>query len=564
MSTSIGPLIAQLIQEAARIEAESERVYLSLARIFPRLASELSRSADVAGASLDQIKGLLTEGALRRDQRDSSDSSDFFRSLHERDSAFLARINDSIKRLGSLDEVISRVRLDSEEMEIVSLNAMTVALKSGVEGKAFSVITDELKRLSGRTIGLTDNVTNRGSLLMESFGTLRASLGDLDAFQSEFFESVDRILVKGFQHVERELSSSFEFFRQLLDEARQVRDPVQRVMQEIQLQDIVRQSLQHVGISLREAEDASGSDADGGGTAFIAAVIELSAGLVDEVVGKLNASAESFRRDMDSVQSVVRDCEGRRREHLESGKNAEIVDASSFSESSTRYLGLTRDIIATARRLSSQVQGLDESFKGISALLSRFQTIVVASRIEVAKNRALQSVATTVGGMIALTASIESDVSEAMDTTKEFIKVAVAAIAEYAQESEGSGAHLVKALEQVESDLQRLESARGSVREVLGGFLLYTPDFISLLSEAGTELGRLTRLADGLQSVRTRLAGLLADLNHEPGGAIVGEQAERLKRMVERFTIFTHKKTAGEIGKFAVEDGSAAGEVTLF
>ena len=34
--------------------------------------------------------------------------------------------------------------------------------------------------------------------------------------------------------------------------------------------------------------------------------------------------------------------------------------------------------------------------------------------------------------------------------------------------------------------------------------------------------------------------------------------------MVERFTIFTHKKTAGTIGRFAVEEGGEAGEVTLF
>jgi hypothetical protein len=34
--------------------------------------------------------------------------------------------------------------------------------------------------------------------------------------------------------------------------------------------------------------------------------------------------------------------------------------------------------------------------------------------------------------------------------------------------------------------------------------------------------------------------------------------------MVERFTIFTHKKAAGEIGRFDVETGVEAGEITLF
>ena len=43
---------------------------------------------------------------------------------------------------------------------------MTVALKSGGAGKAFSVITDELKRLSTSTIALTESITARGRELM--------------------------------------------------------------------------------------------------------------------------------------------------------------------------------------------------------------------------------------------------------------------------------------------------------------------------------------------------------------------------------------------------------------
>jgi hypothetical protein len=37
-----------------------------------------------------------------------------------------------------------------------------------------------------------------------------------------------------------------------------------------------------------------------------------------------------------------------------------------------------------------------------------------------------------------------------------------------------------------------------------------------------------------------------------------------MRRMVEQFTIFTHKKAAGDIGRFAVEEGREAGEVTIF
>ncbi|MDP3176483.1 MAG: hypothetical protein Q8M76_01180 [Spirochaetaceae bacterium] len=125
--------VSELIAECSRVERESETVYLALGRLFPRLFEEMQRSADQAERSLKGFGTFLEESAAERraerradgqDIRDMrgfvQESSVFFRSMHERDKAFLSRINESIDHLGSLDSVILRVRLDSEEMEIIS------------------------------------------------------------------------------------------------------------------------------------------------------------------------------------------------------------------------------------------------------------------------------------------------------------------------------------------------------------------------------------------------------------------------------------------------------------
>ncbi|HUW41916.1 MAG TPA: hypothetical protein VMV90_12990 [Rectinemataceae bacterium] len=560
MPEKIADRIAALIESTGRIERESEQAYLALGRLFPLLSSEMAKSADIAERSLADIRSVLSNGSVAQGAR-RVDSGAFFRSLHDRDSAFLGRINDSMERLGSLDEVIARVRADSEEMEIISLNAMTAALKSGNEGRAFSVITDELKRLSGSTIALTDSVTGIGRSLLESFTRLRSGLAELDAFRSDYFASLDETVTRGFGEIERDVVAAADFFAGLLAEARRVSEPVTKVMRDIQLQDILRQSLQHVAISLREAEDAAVSDGDSG---FVAAVIDLSRELLDDVSDKLGSGAESFNRDMESVRSIVDSCESRRAEYLAGAIRASCVDTNRLSEGSSRYLSLKRGVIVAARRLSDQVRLLDKSFKGISALLSRFQTIVVASRIEVAKTSSLQNVATTVRGMIELTDRIESDVGGALGMTKEFIKVAIGAIAGYSAEDEASAESLAAALGKIESDADGFVRACNSVEVQIGAFTLYTPDFIRHLGEVRHELAGIGELASLLGSIRADLAGLLGELNYESGAAISGEHGERLRRMVERFTIFTHKKAAGAIGKFAVEAGSDAGEITLF
>ena len=92
-----------------------------------------------------------------------------------------------------------------------------------------------------------------------------------------------------------------------------------------------------------------------------------------------------------------------------------------------------------ASRLTDHVAALEGSFKGLAALLSRFQNIVVASRIEVAKTKALAGVVNTVGGMVTLTERIATDVTAAMDTTKDFTTVANDAIGGYSVEASRGG-----------------------------------------------------------------------------------------------------------------------------
>jgi hypothetical protein len=568
MPIDIADRVSALITEAGLIERESETVYLELGHLFPRLSEEMNRGADNGDRSLRALETLRRArlGASGKGQSGFvNEAAGYFAALRERDSSFLAKINEGITRLGALEEIIARVRADSEEMEIISLNAMTVALKSGSEGKAFSVITDELKRLSGRTISLSEGVTASGRALLDFFAKLRNVLAELDGFQRDFFSTIDQTLGSGYSELERGLSEASLFFSTLLGEARSVRDPVLRVMGEVQLQDIVRQSLQHVGLSLEEARRSADAD-DAPSKAFIAAVAELSENLVGDIVEKLASSASSFGSDMGAVSAIVGEGERKRQGFLDESVASKVaVDPGAFKRGSERYLELKRSVVSMSSRLSDYVEGLDKSFKSLASILARFQNIVVASRIEVAKTKALASVSNTVSGMIVLTDRIEADVGEAMETTKGFNLLADEAIKSYAfGTGAAEGDRLGSTLAEVADDMTRLSRESDSVRQAIDAFSLYTDDFIDLIGRAGSELSKLRGLTDRLRAVGSELGLLKESIRAELGPAAAAVSPARMQSMVERFTIFTHKKAAGEIGRFAVEEGGEAGEVTLF
>jgi hypothetical protein len=564
MPIEIVDRVSSLIEEAVRIERDSEAVYLEMGMVFPRLSAEMAKSVESGERSLSSLAAAAETGIGAADGSfDLERARAFFRALRERDAALLAQINEGISRLGTMDEIIARVRADSEEMEIISLNAMTVALKSGAAGKAFSVITDELKRLSSLTIVLAEGVTKSGRALLDSFARLGRALSELEEYQRGFFDDIDKTLGSGYDDVSRGYTEAVSFFSKLLEEARGMRGPVLRVMNEVQLQDIVRQGLQHVGISLEEARSAAEAR-DESSEPFVAAVAELSDGLIADIVAKLEASASSFGADMEAVSGIVGSSESSRTAFLGAGQVQSTESGLRIGGRSERYLELNRVVVVMSSRLSEQVKGLAGSFKGLSALLARFQNIVVASRIEVAKTKALAGVATTVGGMIALTARIEADLGEAMETTKAFTALSSGAIAEYSKRSEEEGETLVSTLVSAERSMTRLFAAKASLRGAIEGFSLYTDDFKGLIGRAEEALGKLRALTEGLHGVGDSLLDLGSSIREGLGPEVKALEPEKMRRMVERFTIFTHKKAAGDIARFAVEEGRDAGEVTLF
>ncbi len=564
MPVDIAEEVSALVRETKRVERESETLYLELGRLFPRLSEEMRRSADRAEASIRDLGELESIGRSADGRAFIEDTKAFFRSLYARGSVFLKQVGESIERLGSLEEVIARVRADSEEMEIISLNAMTFALKSGNAGKAFSVITDELKRLASTTISLSEAITVAGRTLLDSFAGLESRFSELDRFQRDFFHSLYESIGKGYETIESSLSSASAFFASLLAEARLVREPVLRVMGEVQLQDVVRQSLQHVAISLGEAESASALD-EAAERAFTAAVAELCEELIEDIALKIGSSAAAFSSDIEAVRGLVASCGSKRSEFLsEGGDRPGEIDAEAFTEGSERYLGLKREVLDMASRLSAQVKTLDANFKGLAALLTRFQNIVIASRIEVAKTRALAGVANTVTGMVELTGRIESDVESAMGMTKEFIKLSHGAIENYAASEEADGERLVSVLSALEAGIGNLQSRRTAIKGAIEGFDLYTADFISLVERAMSDMNGLRSLEEGLRAVGFRLVSLKEELRGGLSAQELEPEPERMRRMVERFTIFTHKKAAADIGNFNVEEGADSGEVTLF
>lgn len=565
-----------LIETIDAIERETEAIYLNLGKVFRNVKLAVDANSVEAEAAINSVLGFHRGGtsaatARRRSEDFIEDSTRYFKKAEVAEQTFLDGVEAGIHSLSRLDEIIGRIRSDSEEMEIVSLNAMTVALKSGAAGRAFSVITDELKRLSGRTIKHADDLSQAGSALLERLGALRITLGTLTEAQSSFFASATATLENGFTALDREVDQTAHDIRALSQEASSVRTPISSIMQEVQLQDIIRQSLDHVRLSLKAAEPSTQcSDEDpvdlDEEQAFLTEITRLSASLLDDVSAQVRASLERFNAGISGVNAVTASVEAARSVFLAARGSA--GNGGDFESKAKPYITMKEKAVAEAAAISDGVRQLDERFKQMNGILARFRSIVTASRIETARNKALAIVTTTVSGMMELTERLTEDVAAAGGVTRSFGKTLSAGMTDYLSGAEGNLDLLREKGGELRDEFARIDESRNRLWAIESEFKPFSHEFSMAITEASASVGRIETLATELEAMRGALSSCTGDGGNSAARVAASNiHSERLKTIVDRFTIFAHKQTAARLGSLAAEeDGSSAesGEVTLF
>lgn len=593
--------VLELVGKIDSIERETEDIYLRLGEVFKAVKYEVDSSATDAEKAIVAVLsihrgGASAEAARRRSEDFIEDATRYFKKVSAIEGTFLEGVENGIKSLSMLDDIISRIRADSEEMEIISLNAMTVALKSGAAGRAFSVITDELKRLSGRTIHHADDLSGAGSALLERLGELRSTLAALVETQLSFFQSARAALEKGFVSLESEIERSAREIRNLSGQALRVREPISAIMEEVQLQDIIRQSLDHVRLALGAADGntakvggaikagsatdgATGNDNDNGAIdpdeemAFLSEITRLSSSLLDDVSSQVRASLSRFKAGIEGVSAVMASVESARLEVIVS-RSGESAGAE-YEARAVPYIAAKENAVSGASAIADGVRRLDERFKEMNVILARFMNIVTASRIETARNKTLAIVSTTVAGMMDLTERLSDDVSAAGGVTRSFAKTLSTGMSDYLSVAEETMAELKVKVRGLKDEFDRIEESRGRLWGVESEFRPFSENFSKAIKEASGSVERIGVLAVELEDMRDVLEACAKANDARPDGvaslAGVASKAplhsRRLRTIVDRFTIFAHKQTAARIARLASDaDDSAAdsGEVTLF
>jgi len=588
--------IKEVRSQIETLITDSENLYLSFGSTFPLFVKELqtslssSRSAFATLGEGNSLPDAMAE-IFRSTQNLLNQASDRFKDLHQRDAQQIESLNRTISTLKNLDEVIEKIRDDSMEMELISLNAMTVAYKSGAAGRAFSVITEELKRLSGQTIRLTDQLNEDGQRLIDFFTRYRGDVEGLVVLQDQFFTNLGGRIAASFDALRSPIESLGLSLMELIDTSEQVEEPVHIIMETVQIQDILRQSLDHVVMALQEVETAPPPPADSKELCrdfyiFRSQLYTLSENILQDVLLRIRKSRSVLEKQTHRIEKIIEQGEGRRRSLLRDAFNAQDPHSvvSAFGQSSGMlerlkddmglYLRSKNSILVQGERLFRAVGALEKRFQGFDKLLNRFRTIDVAARIEVSKEKILRQMNDTVSEMSQLIETIAADVNRAMVGTKNFITDSQGIVDTYSNTSGDEAGLIEPAEKQLHVSYQRLGTLRASIQEGLEHFSLFTGDFLNLVKGASKNVEALDQMGAGVESIMKELTRLDQEIKRDMDQlgieeTLEGPRSERLKEIISRFTIYAHKQAAAEIGGFSMDSEAhltenEAGSITYF
>ncbi len=233
--------------------------------------------------------------------------------------------------------------------------------------------------------------------------------------------------------------------------------------------------------------------------------------------------------------------------------------------------GMVRD----SASIVSEVKYLRTLFETIRPIIARLQHVRITQQIEVAKNEALHSVRGTVEHMSDLIYRTEASVEETRKDLEAFIAAIESITSVYGDGAKRDDRELTRMKDEKSSLFKSIQESNELLSTKLSDLRVYPESFESLCKEVDEALVTLRTIAEKLNSLKSAVENNVQGYRSERDSLLARTGSDswtikndRLRELVDRFTITAHKEAAGEIGGFAVEDRSLdsidSGDVTLF
>ena len=562
---------------------ELENIFLYLGECFTKLSRKQNSH------SLDKLKDILAqldELNTIQTQREAN----FFTDFNIKYSDFYQSLNKSITELNEISVQVSELKNISEEMELIALNAMVISIKSGDKGRAFSKITENLKRLSNMMNGYAQKLISTEQELLSNITSLKDLYDKISSAES----NIESISSSVSSTIKEMLSSSSIPLQNIVSQSQEIYQPIIRAMEGLQIQDIIRQSLDQIHLLLSQSaqSESTGTQLNFDkneqldNISFEISVFELAEKILTDINQQLLDSSKIFKDNWSIVTEILSKVETSRKNYIamfiensseSNDKNliTKLTDAenkySNMIEEFLTYQQSQKNMCADCKIITKKVLSMHEIFEVLEPIIAQLHHVRILQEIEVSKNLAISTVKNFVDDMDKLITTAQSNLEQMDSNVDGFIDNIQTLLKNFTSTINENTEQMENLKKQKNSFFENLRNSRLEISHTMHGFTVFPEDFTETCY----------KVAEKLENIESH-SRIFAQIIEKYQNLVYTKSAEReklfaeyninsweiknnkLKDLIQQFTITAHKETAGKIAGFQVESGFEAGEITFF
>ena len=570
------------------ISKDSGADFLELSKGFPVMLRELdtisnrNSSAMISLRMFSSIQAQL-KTVMEEQQQLLTENRKFLANVREKNNSLFTHFSEKMHLLDTIQDIIAGIKDGSQEMEVISLNAMVVSIKSGKAGQAFSYITSNLKHMSLRLISQSEQLIENGKEVQDALQILKDEISKVNSLnQNSSAESYDSSssMTDAIEGISSKLSN-------MLEASKQVKAPVVKAMEGIQMQDIIRQSLDDVLIAVQKLSvPAQNLSPEEKLYAYNAneKLSTLCVRCLTKIKDKLDESIKVFSTNRDIATNILSEIDKTKDTFVNNDNESisglvtlkmsienAIDDFNGFSEIFGLYQSVQSKVLEAVQNIQEVVQTMSLCFNGFLPIIGNLQYVAIAQRIEVARNDAISSIKDTVEYMSQLIGNTKDNVDTAQKQLQEFTDTSQVQIQSFLETTSHNKTTLSDVTEAKRTFSEKLNSLYNGLREAIRNFRIYSPDFYATYEKISEKIESLKKLSVRLSAEIRNIQDFAEEnssqkQNHMRLHKLTdnGIHNADIEEFLQHFTITDDKLEAGSIAGISVTGGAESGEITFF
>lgn len=556
----------------------TEEIFLNLAEKFPMLLNKEESSSMDALLNQFNILDNANNKAVGLEE-------EFFNNYDKKYSPLFEALNKRIEDLSNVNENVREIKDNSEEMELIALNAMVISIKSGEKGRAFSSITESLKQLSTDMNLYSNKLLDEEQQLLKQINSLKIVFdGILDSQKT-----LSKAGHSSSDDVTNMITNASEPLQEIKEIINSAYLPIQKAMEGLQYQDIIRQAMEHILLCLHECNSISTNSLSSEETldnlTFNVQLLRLSSSVLEDICANIKKSIDIFKNNWINVTETLHSVEPKRYDYVRRFLDKQNISSENIYETmskiNNRFASTLQQFgvyIANQKNLERNCSGITEKamqmyavFEGLKPIIDRLHHVRILQQIEVAKNPAISAVKDSVIDMDNLISSANDSLDEMQDMLNSFIASIKNLLSEFTLAIKDDSVEMNKVRLSKNAFFNEFHNVQDELSSILSSFSVFPAGFEQLCISVQGKLDELENIYNSLRGIIVQMAEERMRLDSRKFSILSGMgltswelKDDRLKDLVTHFTITAHKEEAGQIGDFGVEDGLEAGEITFF